>query len=128
MNSIIVMGNLAYQLDTLRKRKPQLRDYLRQVVACLVVFSLLLIDMGRPSPLWVLLSGTGRPSYARKIDKDASKLHSSQGLCFSFYLLLPALTSLPDELQPGRQTNPSFLTWFWSVFILNHRIRKTKLE
>ena len=108
MNSINVMGNLAYQLDTLGKRKPQLRDYLHQVVACLATFSLLLIDVGRPSPLWVVLSGTGGPGYIRKIEKQANKHHSFHGLCFSFYLLVPALTSLPDELQPGRQINPSF--------------------
>lgn len=30
---------------------------------------------------------------------------------------------VPDELQPGRQRNPSFLNWFWSVFILGKQTR-----
>lgn len=49
MNSINVMDNIAYQLDTLGKRKPQLRDYLHPVVACLAAFSLLLIDWHGPA-------------------------------------------------------------------------------
>lgn len=51
----------------------------------------LIVDMGGPSPLWVVPLGTGGPGVEKKADKQF--LH---GLCFTFCLQVIALTSCPD--------------------------------
>lgn len=96
----IVMANLGYLLDTPWSRKPHLRNFLHHIGlwACLWDIFLMLIDIGRPNPLWTI-SLQDRWAWTVKeceLERQSAFLHGSNlcsclSSCSDFHQLWTAI-------------------------------------